>query len=90
MNSETSRKIIAAGGMAAVVLVGVVTFALRAQPTPAIAQVPPGAPGAAAEIPAAPAAVAQTPAAPAAVAHSDSVATKSADTATPRLTASSR
>jgi hyperosmotically inducible protein len=125
MNSQTSRKIIVAGGMAAVVLVGVVTFALRshpvtpvaqtAQPPPPIAQVPPAAPGAAAEIPAAPAAVAQTPAAPsaaaqtpaapaavaktpaapaavaktpaapAAVAHNDSVATKSADTATPSV-----
>jgi hyperosmotically inducible protein len=103
MHSQTSRKIIVAGGMAAVVLVGVVTFALRshpvasvaqtAQPPPPIAQVPPGAPGAAVEIPAAPAtaaqipaappAVAQTPAAPAAVVHNDSVATKSADTATP-------
>ena len=102
MNSQTSRKIIVAGGMAAVVLVGVVTFALRshpvasvaqtAQPPPPIAEVPPAAPGAAAgipaapaavaQIPAAPAAVAQTPAAPAAVAHNDSVATKSADTAT--------
>jgi hyperosmotically inducible protein len=93
MNSQTSRKIIVAGGMAAVVLVGVVTFALRsqpvapvaqtAQPPPPIAQVPPGAPGAAAETPAAPATAAQIPAAPAAVAHNDSVATKSADTATP-------
>jgi hyperosmotically inducible protein len=113
MDSQTSRKIIVAGGMAAVVLVGVVTFALRshpvtsvaqtAQPPPPIAQVPPAAPGAAAEIPAAPAAAAQipaapaavaqtpaapaavakTPAAPAAVAHNNSVATKSADTATP-------
>jgi hyperosmotically inducible protein len=103
MNSQTSRKIIVAGGMAAVVLIGVVTFALRShpvtavaptpQPPPPIAQVPPAAPAAAAEIPgapaaaaqtpAAPAAVAKTPAAPAAVAHNDSVATKSADTATP-------
>jgi hyperosmotically inducible protein len=110
MNS-TSRKIIVAGGMAAVVLIGVVTFALRshpvtpvaqtAQPPPPIAQVPPAsagaditpapaavaqtpaAPAAAAQTPAAPAAVAKTPAAPAAVAHNDSVATKSADTATP-------
>ena len=92
MNSQTSRKIIVAGGMAAVVLVGVVTFALRshpvasvaqtAQPPPPIAEVPPAAPGAAAGIPAAPAAVAQIPAAPAAVAQTPAVATKSADTAT--------
>ena len=105
MNSQTSRKIIVAGGMAAVVLVGVVTFALRshpvtpvaqtAQPPPPIAQLPPAAPAAgaetpaapavAAQTPAAPAAVAKTPAAPAAVAHNDSVATKSADTATPSV-----
>ncbi len=113
MNSQTSRKIIVAGGMAAVVLIGVVTFALRShpvtavaptpQPPPPIAQTPGAAPAAGAEIPAAPAAgaqvpagpavaqtpaappaaVAQIPAAPAAVAHNDSVATKSADAATP-------
>jgi hyperosmotically inducible periplasmic protein len=93
MNSQTSRKIIVAGGMAAVVIVGIATFALRshpvtavaptAQPPPPIAQIPAAAPAAGAEIPAAPAAAAQMPAAPAAIAHNDSVATKSADTATP-------
>jgi hyperosmotically inducible protein len=47
MNSETSRKIIVAGGMAAVVVVGVVTLALRSQPvTSGIAQVPASAPAA--------------------------------------------
>jgi hyperosmotically inducible protein len=93
MDSQTSRKIIVAGGMAAVVGIGVVTFALRhhpvtsvaqsPQPPAPIAQTPVAAPEVAAQIPAAPAAVAQTPAAPAAVAPKDSVGTKSADTATP-------
>jgi hyperosmotically inducible protein len=75
MNSQTSRKIIVAGSMAAVVLIGVVTFALRShpvtsvaqtpQPPPPIAQIPGAAPAAGAEIPAAPAAGAQIPAGPA-------------------------
>jgi hyperosmotically inducible periplasmic protein len=55
---------------------------LPADTPPPAAQIPP-APPAVAPIPDAPAAVAQIPAAPAAVAHSDSVGTKSADTATP-------
>ena len=95
MNAYTSRKIIVASSMAVVVAIGVVIFALRVHSETSVAQIPhpsapiadtgeiPGAPAATAAIPAAPAAVAQIPAAPAAVAHSDSVGTKSADTATP-------
>src|SRR6202030_1222436 len=93
MNSSTSRKIIVAGGMAVVVAIGVVIFALRVHSQTSVAQIPnPPTPvaqtaadarAAAAQIPTAPAAVAQIPDAPAAVAHSDSVDTKSADTATP-------
>jgi BON domain-containing protein len=94
MNSYTSRKIIVASGMAVIVGIGVVIFALRVHsetsvaqtphpPTPPAAQIPADAPAAAAQTPTAPAALAQSPDAPAAVAHSDSVGTKSADTATP-------
>lgn len=92
MDSQTTRKIIVAGGMAAVVGIGVVIFALRshsaasvAQTTPAVpppvAQMPPAAPEAAAPMPEAPPAV-QIPDAPAVVAHSDAARTKSADAAT--------
>jgi hyperosmotically inducible protein len=93
MNPYTSRKILVASGMAVVVGIGVVIFALRVHSETSVAQTPhPPAPlaqtpadtrAAAAEIPIAPAAVAQVPDAPAAVAHSDSVGTKSADTAAP-------
>lgn len=103
MKSKTSSKIIAGGGIAAVIGIGVVIFALRSDPVtsvaetpvppPAVAQIPATAPDAAAQIPAAPAPAAQIPAAPAAgaqvpdaraaVAHKDSVAAKTADTATP-------
>ena len=63
MNSQTSRKIIVAGGMAAVVVAGVAIFALRSHP--ATSQGPPP-PSAAAEIPGAPpvAGAPQTPGAP--------------------------
>jgi hyperosmotically inducible protein len=82
MNSQTSRKIIVAGGMAAVIGVGVVIFALGSHSVTPIAQIPhPPAP--IAETPAAPAATAEIPTAPAAVAHSDNVGTQGADTATP-------
>jgi hyperosmotically inducible protein len=92
MDSQTTRKIIVAGGMAAVVGIGVVIFALRAhaassvaQTTPAVtlpvAQIPPATPEAAPPMPAAPPAV-QIPDAPAVVAHSDSVSTKDADAPT--------
>ncbi len=85
MNAQTSRKIIVASGMAVVVAIGVVIFALRShsvtsaaqtphQPTP-IAETP--------EIPTPPPAVAQIPEAPAPVAASDSVGSNSADSANP-------
>jgi hyperosmotically inducible periplasmic protein len=91
MDSQTIRKIIVAGGMAAVVGIGVVIFALRshsaasvAQTTPAVtppvAQIPPTAPEAA-PMPAAPPAV-QVPDAPAAVAQSDSGSSKADDATT--------
>jgi hypothetical protein len=79
MNSQTSRKIIVASGMAVVVGIAVVIFALSSHrvtpvvqtfnPPPPTAQIPAAAPAAAAETPAAPAAVAQVPDAPAAVAQ---------------------
>jgi hyperosmotically inducible periplasmic protein len=92
MNSQTSRKIIVASGMAVVVALGVVIIALRSHsatsvpqtlhpPTP-IAETP-AAPAATAEIPTVPAAVAQTPDAAAAVAQTDSVESKSAGNADP-------
>jgi hyperosmotically inducible periplasmic protein len=91
MNSDTSRKIIVASGMAVVVGIGIVIFALRVHtetsvaqtphPPSPVAEAPVDAPAAAAEIPAAQAAVAQIPDAP--VAPSDSVGANSADTATP-------
>jgi hyperosmotically inducible periplasmic protein len=81
MNSNTSHKIIVAGGMAVVVGIGVVTLALRSHSVTSVAQIP-AAPAATPEIPTAPA-VAQIPEAPDAVAHSDSVGAKDADTATP-------
>jgi hypothetical protein len=104
MNSQTSRKIIVGSAMAAVVSIGVVTFALRSHPVASVAQTPhppapvaqtpaaapaaaeiPAAPPAIAQIPDVPAAVAQIPDIPAVIAHSDSVVTKSADTATPSV-----
>jgi hypothetical protein len=78
MDSQKSRKIIVASGMAVVVGIAVVIFALSSHrvtpvaktldPPAPIAQTPAAAPAAAAETPAAPAAVAQVPDAPAAVA----------------------
>jgi hypothetical protein len=78
MDSQTTRKIIVASGMAAVVGISVVAFALSshhptsaAQLTPAQDALGPTPAGPAAIVPApdAPAAVAQTPAAPPAVAQ---------------------
>lgn len=91
-NSQKTRKIIVASGMAAVVGIAVVIFALRSHPatpvaqtappvTPPAAQTFPAAPEAAAPMPAAPPA-AQIPEVPAVVAHGDSVSSKSADAAT--------
>jgi hypothetical protein len=94
MNSQTSRKIIVASVMAAVVGIGVVTFALRSHPVASVARTPdpptpvtqtPAADLRAAEIPAAPPPIAQIPDALAAVAHHDSVGTDSADAATPSV-----
>jgi hypothetical protein len=70
MNPQTSRKIIVAGVMAAVVGIGVVTFALRSHPIASVAKTPdsptpvtqtPAADLRAAEIPAAPPPLAQIP-----------------------------
>jgi hyperosmotically inducible protein len=92
MDSQTSRKIIVAGAMAAVLAIGVVTWALRShpvtsvaqapQPPPPVAQIPATAPSIA-QIPDAPAAVDQIPEVPSAIAHDDSAETKSVDTSTP-------
>jgi hypothetical protein len=77
MNSQDSRKIIVAGGMAVVVGIGVAIFALRSDPVAVVAKTPeplapvaqtPAAARATDEIPADPPAVAQIPDAPAAVA----------------------
>jgi hypothetical protein len=62
MNSQNSRKIIVASGMA--VVVGAVIFAVHAHHDTLAAQAPPP-PTPFTEVPAAPAAVAQTPGAPA-------------------------
>ena len=92
MNSQTSRKIIVASVMAAVVGIGVVTFALRSHPVASVARTPdpptsvtqtPAADLRAAETPPVPPPVAQIPDAPAAVAHHDSVDANSTDAATP-------
>ena len=89
MNSQNSRKIIVAGGMAAVVVVAI--FALRAHHDTLVAQTPvpstpfevPATPATVAQAPDAPAGIAQIPDAPAPAAIPQSVGTQSADTATP-------
>jgi hyperosmotically inducible protein len=91
MNIHKSHRIIVASGMAAVIGIGVVTFALRSDPVTSVAETPTSlspvadssstAPDSAAQSSAAPAAVAQIPDAPAAVQHDGSVGTKNADTA---------
>ena len=90
MNSELSRKIIVASGMAVVVGIIAVTISLRShhptavalisQPPPALAPTP-DVPAPVAPIPDAAAAVAQTPDVPAAVAPNENVGAKIADTA---------
>ena len=92
MNSELSRKIIVASGMAVVVAIIAVTVALRShhpasvaqisQPPAALVQVP-DAPAPVAPNPDVPAAVAPIPDASAAVAPNDNVDAKIADTANP-------
>jgi hypothetical protein len=78
MNSQATRKIIVAGAMAAVVGIGVATFALRTHPAAVVAQPDqqlapvaqtPAAARAATEIPAEPPAAAPSPDTPAAVAQ---------------------
>jgi hyperosmotically inducible periplasmic protein len=89
MNSQNSRKIIVASGMAVVVGILAVIFTLRSHQDALVAQAShtatpfneaPAAP-AVAQTPDAPAAVAQVPDAPAAVANNESVGTKGAATA---------
>ena len=96
MHPKTSHKIIAASGMAVVIGIVAVTFALRSghvtpvaqtfPPPTADAPIPSADPAATAQTQAATVAVAQTPEAPVAVAHADSLATKSADAAAPSAT----
>jgi hyperosmotically inducible periplasmic protein len=90
MNSDLSRKLIVASGMAVVVGIIAVTFTLRShhptsvaqisQPPAAVAQIP-DAPAPAAPTPDAPATVAPIPDAPAAIAPKDNVGAKIGDTA---------
>jgi hyperosmotically inducible periplasmic protein len=90
MNSELSRKIIVASGMAVVVGIIAVTFVLRhphpapvaqiSQPPAAFAQIP-DVPAQVTPTPEGPAAVASIPDAPAAVASQDNVGPKISDTA---------
>jgi hyperosmotically inducible periplasmic protein len=91
MNATTSRKIFVASGMAVVVGIGLILFALHVRSSgspvaqtpalPPVAQTPASAAAPAGETPAAPPAVAQVPDAPAAVAPGDSVSAKGADAA---------
>jgi hyperosmotically inducible periplasmic protein len=90
MNSELSRKLIVAGGMAVVVGIIAVTFALRSQHPTSVAQIaqPPAAVAQIPDVPApvastadAPAAVAPIADAPVAVAPKDNVGAKIGDTA---------
>jgi hyperosmotically inducible periplasmic protein len=92
MDSQKSRKIIVASGMAAAVGILAVIFALRTHHDTLVAQAPhpptpiaevPAASAAVAQTPDMPPAVAQAPDAPAAVAHNEIVGTKSADVAAP-------
>jgi hyperosmotically inducible protein len=73
MNSELSRKIIVASGLAVVVGIIAVTFTLRSHHPTSVAQISPP-PAAVAQTPDAPAPVAPTPDAPAAVAPIPDVA----------------
>jgi hyperosmotically inducible protein len=90
MNSQNSRKIIVASGMAVVVGILAVIFTLRSHHDALVAQASqqatpftevPAAPAAVAQTPDAPAAVAQVPEAPAAVSNNESAGTKGAATA---------
>jgi hyperosmotically inducible protein len=92
MNSELSHKIIVAIGLAAVVGMGAVTFALRSHPATSVAQIshPPtsvaqvsDAPASGAQVSEAPAPVAQISDAPPPVAPRDSVGAATGDTVIP-------
>jgi hyperosmotically inducible protein len=95
MNSKSTGKIVIGGGMAVIVVIGAVSFALLShrrasvaqimQPPAAVAPVP-DAPVAAAPIPDVPAAAATIPDAPASVAQTGSVGAKAGDTAGPAAT----
>lgn len=94
MDSQNSRKIIVAGGMAAVVVATI--FAVHAHRDTLAAQPPPpptpftevpAAPATVAATPDAPAAIAQTPDAPVAVPPNENVGKTGADTATPSAVA---
>jgi hyperosmotically inducible protein len=94
MDSQNSRKIIVAGGMAAVVVATI--FAVHAHRDTLAAQPPPpptpfteaaAAPATVAPTPDAPAAIAQIPDAPVAVPPNENVGKTNADTATPSAVA---
>jgi hypothetical protein len=75
MDSQTTRKIVVASVMAAVVVIGVVTFALRSHhPVAAVVQTPP--PARVAQSPDVPALADQNQEAPAPVPHDNSVGTE--------------
>ena len=98
MNTKTSHKIIAAGGMAAVIAIGVAVFFMRSPPVAPVARVdvptapvadtPAAAPEAIAEPAVAPSPVADVPAAPApsaSAALSDTASHKGSERAVPPL-----
>lgn len=90
MNSKSTSKIVIAGGMAAVLVIGAVSFALLSHRPASVAQITqppaavaptPDAPAAVAPIPDVPAAAAPIPDASASVAQKGSVGGKAGDTA---------
>lgn len=95
MNTRTTHKIIAAGGMAAVIGVGVAVFFLRSTPvapvarvevpTAPVAEAPAAAPDAVAPLPAEPSPVAQAPAAAAVAAPSNPVSRKNSERPVPAV-----
>lgn len=82
MNSETSRKLIVAGGMAGALALGILVVTLRHHPVPQVAEAAPPAPTADYSSSPPPAA-AQTPETPPPVASADSLATKAAESTPP-------
>jgi hyperosmotically inducible protein len=82
MNSKSTSKIVIAGGMAAVLVIGADSFALLSHRPAAVAPMP-DAPAAVAPIPDVPAAAAPIPDAAASVAQRGSVSAKAGDTASP-------